>query len=131
MKQTGWMAAAGIALAIMAPLAAHAATVAGYDQAAFAAAQQAGKPILVHITAPWCPTCAAQKPILARLEADPAYRDLLVFNVDFDSQKDVVAALGARAQSTLIVYRGATEQGRSAGDTKAASIEALVARANG
>lgn len=38
---------------------------------AFAAAQKAGKPILVHVTAPWCTVCAAQKPILAKLEAQP------------------------------------------------------------
>ncbi len=134
MRHMGWAAAAGIALAIGGQAGmtrAQAATVQGFDQAAFAAAQQAGKPILVHITAPWCPTCAAQKPILAKLEAEPANGALLVFDVDFDTQKDVVRALGARVQSTLIVYHGATEQGRSSGDTQAASIEALVARANG
>ena len=31
---------------------------------AFEAAQKAGKSILVHITASWCPTCKAQRPIL-------------------------------------------------------------------
>ena len=39
-----------------------------YSPQAFAAAQAAGKPILLHITAPWCPTCKAQKPILSKLE---------------------------------------------------------------
>jgi thioredoxin 1 len=34
-----------------------------YDPASFAAAQKAGQSILIHITAPWCPTCKAQKPI--------------------------------------------------------------------
>ena len=129
MSRSGWMAA-GLALAMGAPMA-RAATEAAFTQPAFEAAQQAGKPILVHITAPWCPTCAAQRPILSRIEAEPAYGDLAVFDVDFDSQKDVVRALGARAQSTLIVYHGADEKGRSAGDTGAASIEALVARAHG
>ena len=63
---------------------------ADYAAAAFEAAQQAGKPILVHITAPWCTTCAAQKPILAQLEAEPKFKDLQVFEVDFDSRKDMV-----------------------------------------
>lgn len=105
-----------------------AATVTEFTPAAFAAAQQAGEPILVDITATWCPTCAAQKPILERLEAQPAFRDLHVFHVDFDSQKAVVRGFGVRMQSTLIVFHGATERGRSTGDTQAASIEALLAK---
>lgn len=108
------------------PSVARAATEAPFTQAAFIAAQQAGKPILMHVTAPWCPTCAAQKPIIDKLAADAAFKDLVILRVDFDSQKDVVRAVNARAQSTLIVYRGAEERGRSAGDTNAASITALV-----
>lgn len=97
-----------------------------YTPAAFEAAQRAGKPILVHITAPWCTTCAAQKPILAKLEAEPRFKDLQVFDVDFDSRKDVVKRFGATMQSTLIVYRGETEAGRSAGETSPAAITALL-----
>lgn len=41
-----------------------------YTPAVFEAAQKVGKPILVHMTAPWCTTCATQEPILAKLEAD-------------------------------------------------------------
>jgi hypothetical protein len=49
-----------------------------------------------------------------------------VFKVDFDEQKDDVRALKAQRQSTLIVYKGETEKGRSVGDTDPASIEALL-----
>ena len=35
-------------------------------------------------------------------------------------------AFGARMQSTLIAYKGATETGRSVGDTNPASIAALL-----
>lgn len=95
----------------------------------FAAAQKAGKSILVHITASWCPTCKAQRPILAELTAMPAFKDLTVFDVDFDAQKDVVNAFGARMQSTLIVFKANIEVGRSVGDTNAASIKALLDKA--
>ena len=98
-----------------------------YSASAFAEAQKAGRPILVHITAPWCTVCAAQRPILDRLEAEPRFRTLAVFDVDFDSQKGVVKAFGARIQSTLIGYKGTAETGRSAGETKPAAIEALLA----
>lgn len=111
--------------------AARAATDAPFTQDAFAAAQKAGKPILLHVTAPWCPTCTAQKPILGKISADPAFRDLVILRVDFDNQKDVVRAMNVRSQSTLIVYRGATEVGRSAGDTNEASITALARKSVG
>ncbi|TXM95032.1 MULTISPECIES: thioredoxin family protein [unclassified Methylobacterium] len=100
-----------------------------YTPAAFEAAQKAGKPILVHITAPWCTTCAAQKPILSKLEADPKFRDLQVFDVDFDSRKDVVKRFGATMQSTLITYKGEKETGRSAGETKPEAISSLLDKA--
>lgn len=107
---------------------ASAGTKAGYTDAAFAAAQKAGKPILVEIAASWCPTCKAQAPILGELRNEPRFKDLQVFIVDFDSQKDVVRALKAQSQSTLIVFKGATEVGRSVGDTKKDSISALLAK---
>ncbi len=108
---------------------AQTATSVPFEQAAFAAAQKAGKPILVDIWASWCPTCAQQKPIIEKLAADPVFKDLVILKVDFDNQKDVVRAFGARSQSTLIVFHGEQEQGRSVGDTDAASIRALLARA--
>jgi thioredoxin 1 len=103
---------------------------AAFTQPAFEATQKAGKPILVEITASWCPTCAKQRPILSELFSDPAFKDLVVYNVDFDAQKDVVRQMGAKMQSTLIVYNGTTEKGRSTGDTNPASIKALLAKAN-
>jgi thioredoxin 1 len=100
-----------------------------FTQQAFDAARAAGKPVLVDITASWCPTCKAQRPIIERLSADPRFADLVVLEVDFDSQKDVVRAFKARAQSTLIVFRDTAETGRSVGDTDPAAIEALLATA--
>jgi thiol-disulfide isomerase/thioredoxin len=97
-----------------------------FDAAAFAQAQKDGKSILVDVFAPWCPTCRAQKPILEGLTAKPEFKDLLVLVVDFDTQKDVVRALKATAQSTLIAYKGDQETGRSVGDTNPGSIEALL-----
>ena len=93
---------------------------------AFAAAQKAGKPIFVAIHASWCPTCAAQRPILSQLMADPKFKNLVYFVVDFDSQKDAVKSFGARMQSTLIAFKGEHETGRSVGDTDRTSIAALL-----
>lgn len=92
----------------------------------FQASQKAGKPILVEIHASWCPTCKAQVPIISELTADPKFKDLVIYRVDFDSQKDAVKAFGARMQSTLITYKGTRETARSVGDTKKASISTLL-----
>ena len=100
-----------------------------YSQQAFAAAQAAGKPILLHITAPWCPTCKAQKPILSKLETLPKFKNLVVLNIDFDTSKPLLRTLHVAQQSTLIVYKGKQEVGRSTGDTNPASIEALLGKA--
>jgi thioredoxin len=97
-----------------------------FDDAAFAAAQKAGKPIFVAIHATWCPTCKAQKPILSELMADPKFKNLVYFTIDFDSQKDLVRRFGARMQSTLISFIGSKEQGRSVGDSNRASISDLL-----
>ncbi len=100
-----------------------------FDEQAFAEAQTAGKPILIWVHATWCPTCKAQRPILSDLTARPEFKDLAYFIVDFDDEKDVVRRFGARHQSTLIVFKGSTEMGRSVGDTHRASIEALLDKA--
>ena len=99
-----------------------------FNQTAFEAAQAAGKPVLVEVSAPWCPICKAQAPILSRLKSDPRFKELVSFDVDFDSQKDLLRKLNVQKQSTLIVFKGKQETGRSTGDTNAGSIETLLAK---
>jgi thiol-disulfide isomerase/thioredoxin len=97
-----------------------------FDAKAFEAAQAAGKPILVEVTAPWCPTCKAQAPILANFAGKPKFKDMARFEIDFDSQKDLLRKFNVRSQSTLIAFKGKQEVGRSTGDTNAGSIERLL-----
>jgi thioredoxin-like negative regulator of GroEL len=97
-----------------------------FSEDAFKAAQASGSPILVEIHADWCPVCRMQGPILDKLTSEPKFKDLKIFRVDFDDMKPVVRQFGAQMQSTLIVFKGAVEQGRSVGDSKEASISALL-----
>jgi thiol-disulfide isomerase/thioredoxin len=99
-----------------------------FDAGAFEAAQAAGKPILIDVSAPWCPTCKAQAPILSKLMSNPRFKGVIAFNVDYDSQKDVLRKFNVQRQSTLIVFKGKQEAGRSVADTTPASIEALLAK---
>ncbi len=116
-------------VALLGALPASAAEWKPFDAAAFAQAQKEGKPILVDIFAVWCPVCRAQNPILTQLTKQPKFDNLVVFKLDYDEQKADVRALKATSQSTLIVYNGETEKGRSVGDTDQASIAALLDKA--
>ena len=115
------------ALAVAVPLApSRANSAVPFSAEAFKAAQAAGSSILVEIHADWCPTCKAQNPILDKLTSAEKFKNLKIFRVDFDAQKPAVKEFGAQMQSTLIVFKGTAEQGRSVGDTKEASISALL-----
>lgn len=129
LHRRGLLSALAVAFALALPGVAGAAEHHAFTAAAFAAAKASGQPVLVEITAPWCPVCKAQKPILSELLATPKFKDMLVLEVDFDSQKDDVRALKAQSQSTLIVFKGDSEKGRSVGDTKKTSIQGLLEKA--
>jgi thiol-disulfide isomerase/thioredoxin len=125
LERRTFIALAAVAVAL-APGLARADPAAPFAPATFNAAIAAGKPMLVEISAPWCPTCRAQKAVLAELLVDPKFADLVHLDVDFDNSKDVVRALGARMQSTLIVYAGGAEVGRLVGEVRPERIAALV-----
>ncbi|GEP08748.1 thioredoxin family protein [Methylobacterium gnaphalii] len=97
-----------------------------FNWTAFDAAQAAGKPVLVTVSAPWCPICKAQKPVLAKLGTDPRFAGLVILEIDFDTQKELLRRFNARSQSTLIAFKGKDEVGRSVGETQAEWVEALL-----
>ena len=97
-----------------------------FDMGAFQQAQASGKSILVDVTAPWCPTCKQQRPVVQEIEKSTP--NLVVYEVDFDSAKDVLKRFRVQSQSTLIVFKGANEVGRSTGETNPANIKALVSK---
>ena len=97
-----------------------------FEGKAFQAAQATKQTILIDVTAPWCPTCKQQRPIVQEIEKERP--NLVVYEVDFDTAKDTLKRLGVRYQSTLIVFKGANEVGRSTGDTDPSQIRALVAK---
>ena len=117
------------AVAITAPLSARAGTLGSFTNEAFQKAQQAGHPILIDISATWCPTCKAQEPIIKTLTSREPYAGFVVLKVDFDDQQQIVREFGARSQSTLIVFKGSQEVARSVGSTDPAAIEAMLAKA--
>lgn len=115
---------AAAALALCASFA-QALTVVPYSAAALAAAEKAGEPVVLHFHASWCPTCRAQDKVFETLKADPSLK-LTLMEADYDTEKPLEKQLKVNAQSTLIVYHGATERTRSTGETDPARLKALL-----
>lgn len=90
---------------------------------------QAGKSVVVDVSATWCPTCKQQKPILEGLMKQPAYKDVTLLTIDFDTNKPTLKKFKVAMQSTLVAFKGTKEVGRSVGDTNARSIDALFKKA--
>ncbi|WP_134620133.1 thioredoxin family protein [Pseudomonas aeruginosa] len=119
------MTAAFLALATFASIA-SAGEIKPFSQAEFDRLTQAGQPVVVDVSATWCPTCKAQKPILETLMKQLAYKDVTLLTVDFDSEKSTVRAFKVSMQSTLVGFKGTQEVARSVGDTTEAGIEGLI-----
>lgn len=100
-----------------------------FDQAAFDKLQAEGKPILIAVHADWCGICKKQEPIIDDLLTTPALKSITALRVDYDKQKDIVRSFNASRQSTLIVFKGGKEVGRSTGVTDKDSIAALLEKA--
>jgi thioredoxin 1 len=98
-----------------------------FDAKAFQVSQAAGKSILVDVTAPWCPTCKQQQPIVEEIEK--GHPDLVVYEVDFDTAKDALRQFRVQHQSTLILFKGLKEVARSTGETDPVPLRSLVAKA--
>jgi thioredoxin 1 len=99
-----------------------------FDAQAFKKAQAEGKTVLVDFHADWCPTCKAQAPVIDALLTDPKFKEIVVFKVNYDKETALKKELKVTGQSTLIVFKGAKEAGRSSGITDKAEISALFAK---
>ncbi len=118
-------AAALFALSALASIA-SAGQIKPYTQAEFDRLTHDGKPVVVDVSATWCPTCKAQKPIVESLMAQPAYKDVTVLSVDFDAEKPTLRKFKVSMQSTLVAFKGQKEVGRSTGDTTPEGLEGLI-----
>ena len=114
--------AAAAAVLLLLPLSALARQP--FDDKAFEQAQATGKTVLIDVFASWCPVCKKQQPTVARLEKEKP--GLIVYEVNFDNDKSVLRKFGVQSQSTLIVFKGAKEVGRSTGESDPARIQALI-----
>lgn len=115
-----------VATGMLSATAAAAAQYRPFTQSEFAAAQTANRPIVVDVFATWCPTCKAQEPVLQQLSRAPKFDRMIIFRLNFDTQKSAWRQLRVSRQSTLIAYRGSAETARSVGETEPAALQNML-----
>ena len=114
-----------IALSTMASLA-LAGEIRPFNQKDFDKLASEGKPVVLDISATWCPTCKEQKPIIDGLMMQPAYKDVTLMTIDFDANKPTLKKFKVTMQSTLVAFKGPKELARTVGDTTPDGIEGLI-----
>ncbi len=97
-----------------------------FNQKDFDRLTHEGKPVVLDISATWCPTCKEQKPIIDGLMKQPAYKDVTLMTLDFDTAKPTLKKFKVTMQSTLVAFKGDKEVGRSVGDTTPEGLEGII-----
>jgi thiol-disulfide isomerase/thioredoxin len=116
----------GIGLAMTIGVTAAQADWVDYSGEAFAQAQQDGRIQLVDVTATWCPTCGAQKPILDELAGETVLDEVIFVSLDYDTHKDFLRSHNVPRQSTILIFDGPAEVDRSIAETDRRRLRAFV-----
>ena len=82
-------------------------------------------PVLIDVTAEWCPPCKLAAPIVAELAQRHAGR-LKVVVIDGEEASDLVATLGVRGFPTFLGFLGGEIVARQAGFGGKRGLEALA-----
>lgn len=90
-----------------------------YSASAFTAAQQKKKVIVVDVFASWCPVCRKQEQVTSALLKDEDFADVVMFKVNYDTEKSFLRMHKIPRQSTILVFRGKNEVARSIAETRA------------
>src|SRR5258708_40047859 len=87
-------------LAILISPASRAASLLPFDSVRFDEARKSGKPVVLQVTATWCGPCQRLRKVVGGLLENPGFKDLVIFDADFDANKDALAKLNAHTGPT-------------------------------
>ncbi len=97
-----------------------------YTQQEFDALLAEGKTLVVHIHADWCGTCKAQDVQINAAMNSPDFKDVVFFEVDYDSQRKHVKFFNGKLQSTIIIFKAGKEIDRIIAERDAGELQAFL-----
>jgi len=97
-----------------------------YTQQEFDTLLAEGKTIVVHIHADWCGTCKAQDVQINAAINSPEFKDVIFFEVDYDSQRKHVKFFNGKLQSTIIIFKAGSEIGRVIAERDPGELQAFL-----
>jgi thioredoxin-related protein len=103
-------------------------------KSAYEKAQAGNKPLLILVTAEWCPPCQRmKKTTIPKLMAKEAFKDFYFATVDLDKERDLARKLiGSRGVPQLIMYErkeGQWIRRYLRGSQTPQTVEAFIGRA--
>lgn len=93
-----------------------------YNPRAFEQAKSEGKTVVLDFHADWCPTCRRQIESLSAVLKRKDFAKVVAFIVNYDDEAKLKKELHVSSQSTLILYQGTKELGRSVGKSDDAEL---------
>ena len=117
------------AISVLIAPASRAASFLPFDSVRFDEARKSGKPVVLQVTATWCGPCQRLRKVVGGLLENSEFKDLAIFDADFDANKDALVKLNAHTVTTLVIYRDDAEILRSSGETRPDAVEALLRKA--
>ncbi len=97
-----------------------------YTKEGYDAAIKSGGTVVVDFYADWCPTCKKQQPILNEIVNTKGYEKVIAFKADYDNDKELKKSIKVSKQSTIVVFKGGKEVGRSTGVTSKDELKKLI-----
>ena len=97
-----------------------------YTQQEFDALLAEGKTLVVHIHADWCGTCKAQDVQINAAMNSPDFKDVVFFEVDYDTQRKHVKFFNGKLQSTIIIFKAGKEIDRVVAERDASELQAFL-----
>jgi len=116
-------------LAVLIAPASRAASFLPFDSVRFDEARKSGKPVVLQVTATWCGPCQRLRKVVGGLLENSEFKAVVIFDADFDANKDALVKLNAHTVTTLVIYRDDAEILRSSGETRPDAVEALLRKA--